>query len=84
MAKRREMIGGKPPQPFIDEASCLAGMVHSHYTVTVGPVTLWLTKEERARTLETWSMLENNIDPETREKFTPEKLAFYESIGARH
>lgn len=81
MAMRRERIPFKPRQQFLEEPCCLAGMVNDHFTVTVGPVTLALTKEERDRTLSTWCQLESGIDPETGVKFTEEKLAEFASLS---
>jgi hypothetical protein len=79
MARRKEMIPLKGPQPFIDESFCAAGMAHGHYMVTVGPVTLGLTKEEKERVLATWSQLENDINPETGIKFTTGEKDFLSS-----
>jgi len=76
MARRREMIPFKGIQPIIDDIYQGAGYLFTkgEYSVTIGPVTLWLTKEEKDATLLTWSQLENGIDPSTGLAFNPRKL----------
>lgn len=56
------------PKPATQDEFVAAGLYDGEYTLAVGPMRLSLTKEEKERTLVTWSQLENGINPETGEK----------------
>ena len=57
------------PAPPISDDFVAAGLVDEFYTLAVGPIRISLTKEEKELTLKTWEQLENDIDPETEERF---------------
>lgn len=57
------------PKSAIEDNFVAAGYIDDNFTLSVGPIRISLTKEEKERTLKTWDQLETGINPETGEKF---------------
>lgn len=71
------------PNPPIEDNFVAAGKVAGKgYLLSVGPIRITLTKDEKEQTLFTWSQLDNGINPETNKKFTESEISQLKSQGA--
>lgn len=82
MAKYREMKRGQSMPDWTEDNIIASGKIKDEYILSVGPIRIKLSKEEKKRTLDTWSKLEAGIDPETNQPFTLSKLKELAKFGA--